>query len=551
MKKFLKIILFGILTLSLINISDTKINFLSKGENISIEKVKVPRKNAYGDESLINDLTDLSYTEWHQSGNLPTGYSTSNYLFSYSDTQVKVCDIINWNNMTEKREVFTCFPKQYGNYILPYFGYHQNSGNPRLIYEFYACSHEGSNSFTTIPFYSANVIKFYDMSTFTRAVNQKKYADWFLDALKSSFNLYIPEEPQKAYIQVNDTITENREELDKNFKHISIKGLNDTFKLNEKIDISSILTNQNIKELEITFVYNDLPTIIYNLFRNIYPVVGEISNKYTISGIDQKQWGNLSRTIKYKINNRDLDNSTFIINLEGCQHTINALSGKSFVLNTNINLPKEIQGTTDYIDIKPAFAYTDVIQPGFYVSYVYNQDKVLNEYMDVYSTNYYKYVMQINKTIATNGDLGILLYDNDNSPKASGTPLYNFTQNGFIATYGIPPRIITFTNQFNTNNLITMKLNSQGEGASFIFDAYDWLLSNGQLYQIDDYETAYSIGYSEGIHFSTSSTNWIKSVFNAVDSVLQIEILPNFKLWYIIAIPLLFGCVLFVFKILR
>ena len=96
-----------------------------------------------------------------------------------------------------------------------------------------------------------------------------------------------------------------------------------------------------------------------------------------------------------------------------------------------------------------------------------------------------------------------------------------------------------------------MKLTSEGEGSSFIFDAYDWLLSNSEPYKIDDYETAYSIGYSEGMHFSTSSTNWIKSVFNAVDSVLQIEILPNFKLWYIIAIPLLFGCVLFVFKILR
>ena len=298
-------------------------------------------------------------------------------------------------------------------------------------------------------------------------------------------------------------------------------------------------------------MYNDLPTIIYNLFRNNYPVVGEITNKYLISGMQQKQWGNLSRTIKYKINNRDLDNSTFIINLEGCQHTINALSGKSFVLNTNINLPKEIQGTDNYIEIKPAFAYTNVIQPGFYVSYVYNQDKVLNEYMDVYSTNYYKYVMQINKAINTNGDLGILLYDNDNSPKASGTPLYNFTKNGYLEDYQTPPRIITFTNQFNTNNLITMKLTQQGEGSSFIFDAYDWLISNGQLYQIDDYKTAYEIGYSEGMHFSTSSTNWIKSVFDAVDGVLQIEILPNFKLWYIVAIPLLFGCVLFVFKILR
>ena len=392
------------------------------------------------------------------------------------------------------------------------------------------------------------------MSTFTRAVNNENNVNDFLDAIKRSFNLYIPEEPplpQQASIQVNDNITTNREELDKNFKYISIKGMTQTFNLNEKIDISSILNNQNINELEISLVYNDLSTIIYNQFQIIYPMLSDNSKKYTLSGMQQKQWGNLTRTIKFTINNRDLDASTLEINLLNYQHTINALSGKSFVLNTNINLPKEIQGSTDYIDIKPAFAYTNVVQPGFYVSYVYNQDKVLNEYMDVYSTNYYKYVMQINKAISTNGDLGILLYDDDNSPKASGTPLYNFTQNGFIATYGIPPRIITFTNQFNTNNLITMKLTSEGEGSSFIFDAYDWLLSNGELYQINDYETAYSIGYSEGMHFSTSSTNWIKSVFNAVDSVLQIEILPNFKLWYIIAIPLLFGCVLFVFKIFR
>ena len=545
MRKFFKIVLFGILTLSLINISDTKINYLNN--NNEVEKVKSPRKNLVGDESLINDLTDLSHTEWHQAGNLATDFTYSMYLYSNSNTQVKVCDIINYDFKKEIKEVYTNIPNNDENKLAK-FGFKVNSGTNQDLYSFSGCQ-KNSDLTQNINFFHNNIIKFYDLSTFTQEVNNNQTINMFLNALKASFNLYVPED--YAYLQVNDTITNNREELDKNFKHLSIKGLSGTFNLNEKIDISSILTNQNINELEITFVYNDLPTIIYNLFRNIYPVVGEISNKYQISGMEQKQWGNLSRTIKYRIKNRDLDNSTFVINLEGCQHTINALSGKSFVLNTNINLPKEIQGTTNYIEIKPAFAYTDVIQPGFYLSYVYAQNKVLNEYMDVYSTNYYKYVMQINKAINTSGDLGISLYDNDNSPKASGTPLYNFTKNSYIEDYHTPPRVITFTNQFNTNNLITMKLTSQGEGSSFIFDAYDWLLSNGELYQINDYETAYSIGYSEGMHFSTSSTNWIKSVFNAVDNILQIEILPNFKLWYIVAIPLLFGCVLFVFKLLR
>ena len=64
MKKFFKIVLFAILTLSLINISDTKINYLNN--NNEVEKVKSPRKNKFGDESTIQDLTDLSYTEWHQ-----------------------------------------------------------------------------------------------------------------------------------------------------------------------------------------------------------------------------------------------------------------------------------------------------------------------------------------------------------------------------------------------------------------------------------------------------------------------------------------------------
>ena len=541
MKKFLKIILFGILTLSLINISDTKINYLNN--NNEVEKVKDHKKNAIQDVNSIHNLTDLSNTEWHQTKNIATSYVYQNYLYCLSDSQVHVLDIINYNNQSDIINIYTSMPRSDRNRV----GFGYQIDNPPLLFAFRGYS-QGSNFEITYNLYNNNILKFYDMSNFKEEVNDKKKVDTFLNVLKTSFELA---KPKRAFIQVIDNITNNREELDKNFKHISIKGLNDTFKLNEKIDISNILNNQNINELEISLVYNDLPTIIYNQFQNISPVMSDNSKKYTISGVQQKQWGNLTRTIRYIINNRKLDDTTLMINLKGTQHTINALSGKSFVLNTNINLPKEIQGSTDYIDIKPAFAYTNVIQPGFYLSYVYAQNKVLNEYMDVYSTNYYKYVMQINKAINTSGDLGISLYDDDNSPKASGTPFYNFTKNSYIEDYQTPPRVITFTNQFNTNNLITMKLNSQGEGASFIFDAYDWLLANGELYQIDDYETAYQIGYSEGMHFSTSSTNWIKSVFDAVDSVLQIEILPNFKLWYIIAIPLLFGCVLFVFKILR
>ena len=542
MKKFFKIVLFTILTLCLINISNTKINYLNN--NNEVEKVKSPKKNAVGDMSKIQNLTDLSYTKWQQTGTIATSTNHVYYFNSTSNTQIKICDIINYDNQETKKEVYSSIKNSDSN-TTNRFGVYVNTLNQK-IQIFQGCS-KNSNVEKNFYLFNNNIIKFYDMSTFINSINNENEINTFLNILKSTFSLI----EEKAFIQVNDNITTNREELDKNFKQISIKGLSKSFNLNEKINISSLLENPNINELEISLLYNDLPSTIYNEFNITYPVLSDNNKKYTLSGMQQQQWGNLSRTFKFTINNRDFDNTILQINLLNYQHTINALRGKSFILNIDINLPKEIQGSTNYIDIKPAFAYTNVVQPGFYLSYVYAQNKVLNEYMDVYSTNYYKYVMQINKAINTSGDLGISLYDNDNSPKASGTPLYNFTKNSFIEDYQIPPRLITFTNQFNTNNLITMKLNSEGEGASFIFDAYDWLLSNSEPYQIDDYDTAYSIGYSEGMHFSTSSTNWIKSVFNAVDSVLQIEILPNFKLWYIIAIPLLFGCVLFVFKILR
>ena len=541
MKKFFKIVLFAILTLSLINISDTKINYLNNNE---VEKVKSPRKNALEDVSTIQDLTDLSFTKWQQTSKVASDMDNLFYFYSTSNTQIRILDIINYDNQNTKKEVYS-FVETSGSNTTNKFGVNINY-HDKTIQSIIGCKQGGNITYNFFLF-TNNIIKFYDMSTFINSINDENDINRFLNTLKSSFSLI----EENAFIQVNDNITNNREELDKNFKHIYINGLSKTFNLNEKIKISSLLENQNVNEIEISLVYNDLPTTIYNEFNITYPVLSNNNKKYTLSGMQQKQWGNLNRTFKFTINNRELDNSILQIDLLNYQHTINALRGKSFVLNTNINLPNEISGSSDYIDIKPAFAYTDVIQPGFYLSYVYAQNKVLNEYMDVYSTNYYKYVMQINKAINTSGDLGISLYDDDNSPKASGTPLYNFTKNEYLEDYQIPPRLITFTNQFNTNNLITMKLNSQGEGSSFIFDAYEWLLSNSEPYQIDDYETAYSIGYSEGMHFSTSSTNWIKSVFNAVDSVLQIEILPNFKLWYIIAIPLLFGCVLFVFKILR
>ena len=80
MRKFLKIVLFGILTLSLINISNTKINYLNN--NNEVEKVKETKKKANGDVDTIQNLTDLSYTKWQQTG--LTAQNIDNVYYFYT-----------------------------------------------------------------------------------------------------------------------------------------------------------------------------------------------------------------------------------------------------------------------------------------------------------------------------------------------------------------------------------------------------------------------------------------------------------------------------------
>ena len=110
MKKFLKIVLFGILTLSLINISDTKINYLNN--NNEVEKVKETKKNAKQDVNSIQDLTDLSYTKWQQNGKTSSS-STAEYTFySTSTAQIRICDIINFDNQDQVKNVYSISYRQ-------------------------------------------------------------------------------------------------------------------------------------------------------------------------------------------------------------------------------------------------------------------------------------------------------------------------------------------------------------------------------------------------------------------------------------------------------
>ena len=63
-------------------------------------------------------------------------------------------------------------------------------------------------------------------------------------------------------------------------------------------------------------------------------------------------------------------------------------------------------------------------------------------------------------------------------------------------------------------------------------------------------QTAYDKGYSDAIKSGTG-LNWLQSAFNMITNILNIELLPNIKLGYLVAIPLLIELVLFVLRFIK
>lgn len=61
---------------------------------------------------------------------------------------------------------------------------------------------------------------------------------------------------------------------------------------------------------------------------------------------------------------------------------------------------------------------------------------------------------------------------------------------------------------------------------------------------------SYDKGYSDAIASGTG-LNWMQSAFNTIVNILNIELLPNIKLAYLVAIPLLIELILFVLRFIK
>lgn len=63
-------------------------------------------------------------------------------------------------------------------------------------------------------------------------------------------------------------------------------------------------------------------------------------------------------------------------------------------------------------------------------------------------------------------------------------------------------------------------------------------------------QQSYDKGYSDAIASGTG-LNWLQSAFNMITNILNIELLPNIKLAYLVAIPLLIELILFVLRFIK
>lgn len=157
-------------------------------------------------------------------------------------------------------------------------------------------------------------------------------------------------------------------------------------------------------------------------------------------------------------------------------------------------------------------------------------------------------------------------YLKDNNPQYEYILNYHFnksSQEGGYFTYYLN------LSSFGTNNNIQemyMTLMQQGnpgvEFNDFIQDifVYDitYITTQGETwynYQAGgtdpaEIQTAYDKGYSDAIKSGTG-LNWLQSAFNMITNILNIELLPNIKLAYLVAIPLLIELILFVLRFIK
>ena len=168
-------------------------------------------------------------------------------------------------------------------------------------------------------------------------------------------------------------------------------------------------------------------------------------------------------------------------------------------------------------------------------------------------------------TSPMNGEQFFNYLTSGNQPQYGYSLNYHFnraSQEGGYFTY-----YLNFSRFGHNNNISEMYMAILQQGApdvvadTFIQDIYvydiTYITTQGETwynYQSgadpSEIQTAYDKGYSDAVKSGTG-LNWLQSAFNMITNILNIEILPNIKIAYLVAIPLLIELILFVLRFIK
>lgn len=175
------------------------------------------------------------------------------------------------------------------------------------------------------------------------------------------------------------------------------------------------------------------------------------------------------------------------------------------------------------------------------------------------------YAFDISLNLNNGQDVYNYLMTNGEPPYHKSMSLYtklSSNEGGYLTYY------LSLLDYGNTNNLNEMQIAITQSGDTdnlnfYIQDIYvydiTYITTPGETwYNYQDggtcdpaeIQTAYDKGYSDATKSGTG-LNWLQSAFNMITNILNIEILPNIKIAYLVAIPLLIELILFVLRFIK
>lgn len=168
-----------------------------------------------------------------------------------------------------------------------------------------------------------------------------------------------------------------------------------------------------------------------------------------------------------------------------------------------------------------------------------NTDLFLNNRRNAKSHFYdYYYVFNVDYGFYYEVNEQIISHDNSNWYSINLKSLYNTNVNNQQEYFNV-----------NIANLQTHLPNHTGYGALQQINNYICFKNDSNFSQVS-YDSGYIDGYNVGKNEAVDQTLWIysftRSVFNGFAQVLNVDILPNIKLGYLIAIPLVLSVLRFI-----